>query len=90
MAERKSAMATGSAELDAQEAKRREERLAEGLEPEKHPGPRQNEGISSGGQLYASPEEAEEANPSKGRSRDDVDESAQRGGLSAEPESEDR
>ena len=83
MAERKASMATGSKELDAEAAKRREERLEEGMEPEKHPGPRQNEGIPSGGQLYASPEEAEAANPSKGRTRDDVDEAAHRGGLGA-------
>jgi hypothetical protein len=55
------------------EVKRLREREAKGREPEKHPGPRQNEGISSEGQLYATPEEAEEANPSKGFDRNDVD-----------------
>lgn len=67
-------ISTGSKELDEAEARRLREREEEGLEPEQHPGPRQNEGISSAGQLYASQEEAEAASPTpKDVTRSDVD-----------------
>ncbi len=59
----KPTIATGNKEADEREARRLVEREEEGLEPEKHPGPRQNEGISSAGRLYASQEEADAASP---------------------------
>ena len=67
---------TGEAQAEDQEAKRRRALEEEGLEPEQKPGPRQNEGISSTVQLYATQEEADEASPSKGATRTDVDRDA--------------
>lgn len=74
MADPKPNMGTGSRALDEQEARRLREREEAGLEPEKHPGPRQNEGISSAGRLYASQEEADaESEIQPGQERTDVD-----------------
>lgn len=74
MADPKVNMGTGSRQLDEQEARRLREREEAGLEPEQHPGPRQNEGISSAGRLYATQEEADEESVLEpGAERTDVD-----------------
>lgn len=75
MSDRKSPIASGDPRLDEQEEQRLREREEAGLEPEKKPGPRQNEGIS--GPAYATQEEADEKSWVKdGRTRDDVDREA--------------
>ena len=72
--ETKSPIATGSTQLDEQEARRLREREEAGLEPEQHPGPRQNEGISTTGQLLASAEDVPRSPRSENRA--DVDRKA--------------
>lgn len=69
-------MGTGSRELEEREERRLEEREELGLEPEKKPGPRVNDGISSAGRLYTSQEEADEASESGNQRREDVDREA--------------
>ncbi|MGA9522071.1 MAG: hypothetical protein WBV82_11430 [Myxococcaceae bacterium] len=77
MADPKPTIASGNREEDEREGRRLVEREEEGLEPEKHPGPRQNEGISSAGRLYATQEEADAASPTeKGVERTHVDRKA--------------
>lgn len=87
--EKKTPIATGSRELDEAEARRLREREEEGLEPEQHPGPRQNEGISTAGHLYATEEEAEAASPTpKDVRRTDVDRDAAHVHQRREPDKE--
>ena len=68
---------TGTRDFNEREARRERERQEKGLEPEQHPGPRQNEGISSAGRLYATQEEADaESDVDKRQERPDVDRDA--------------
>ncbi len=79
MSERRNPIASGNAEFDKREAERLRQREEEGLEPERHPGPRPLEGISSAGQLYFNQEEADRASPvHQGVERTDVDRAAAR------------
>lgn len=78
MADRKSPIASGNADADKREEKALREREEAGLEPERLTGPRQNEGISSAGHLYATPEEAEEARQQGETERGNVDREAAR------------
>lgn len=77
MAERRQQGGTGTADFNEREARRERERQEAGLEPEQHPGPRQNEGISSAGRLYATQEEANaESDVDPRAERKDVDREA--------------